>query len=76
MIDQRGSIMQPLHRHEVGYAFAKGRMTTQAATRLAGYLCRPLLDDGLISEHHDRRGFHRGYSITSIGKRALREQTD
>lgn len=43
MIEQRGTILQPLHRHEIGYAFAKGRMTSQAATRLAGYLCKPAI---------------------------------
>lgn len=65
MLHQQG----PLHRHAVGEAFSKSRrgMTTQAATRLAGYLCRPLIDRGLIVESHDKQGFHRDLRITKAG---------
>lgn len=70
MLDQRG----PLHRHEIGYAFAKtNRMWSQAATRLAGSLCRPLLDAKLIEERCDRDGYHQHMAITVAGRRALRD---
>jgi hypothetical protein len=65
---------KPLHRHELGFAFARKRrkaMSTQAATRLAGYLCRPLVEAGLIIEIRDRDGWHQEYRITLSGVRAL-----
>lgn len=70
MLDQQG----PLHRHVIGEAFAKkGRMWPQAATRLAGFLCKPLVDGGMISESRDRQGFHRYFAITRSGKEAYRK---
>jgi hypothetical protein len=65
---------KPLHRHDLGFAFARKRrkaMSTQAATRLAGYLCRPLVEAGLITEICDRDGWHQEYRITLTGVRAL-----
>ena len=70
MLEQQG----PLHRHRIGEAFAKKQrgITSQAATRLAGYICKPLLAGGLIHEEIDREGWHRHFSITAAGRHALR----
>lgn len=69
MLEQQG----PTHRHEIGFAFAKKkRMWPQAATRLAGYLCRPMIEEGWVREKRCKRGFHIHMSITVEGSRALR----
>jgi hypothetical protein len=62
----------PRHRHDISFAFAKSRkaMSTQAATRLAGLLCKPLIKGGLIIEIRFE-GYHQCYEITTAGIRAL-----
>lgn len=73
MLDQQG----PLHRHAIGEAFSRPDrrrgMSPQAATRLAGYICKPLLEQGLIVERNSRAGYHVHMSITAAGKAALRQ---
>lgn len=73
MLDQRGQ----LTRHEIGRAFNANRrrwMSTQAATGLAGFLCRPLIRAGWVEEYWpDPSKFHlRFYRITAAGKATLR----
>lgn len=70
MIEQHGG---QLHRHEIGFAFATGRMTTQRAAQLAGFLCKPLREAGWIEERRNRSGFHVAFVLTPAGRRALRE---
>lgn len=77
-LEQQG----PLHRQDIGLMFRnpeRRRMWPQAATRLAGSICRPLLDAGLIRENRSEHRFddrwwisHDNYEITSKGKEFLR----
>jgi DNA-binding MarR family transcriptional regulator len=69
MIAQRGGSM---HRILLGQEFIqKARGTPQAATRLAGFLCKPLVKTGLLREERDQQGFHVAYHITRAGREAL-----
>lgn len=69
-LDQQG----PMHRHAIGEMFCrKGWMWSQAATMIAGRLSKPLFVAGYAEDIRDRKGWHKYYRITAVGRAALRE---